>query len=273
MNVLVIDIGGTHIKVASTQVRIPLKVVSGPTMSAKEMVSDVLVATSTWQYDAVSIGYPGPVRANHPTEEPHNLAHGWVGFDYEGAFKKPIRFINDAAMQALGGYKQGRMLFLGTGTGLGSALVSDGILIPLELAHLPYRKGKTYEDYVGLAGLERRGKKKWRKSVLDVVELLRSAFVVDSVLLGGGNAKLMEDLPDGVEIGANSNAILGGIRLWDQPSTPSKPPLASAPIEAEDSSPEPGKDAAQRSKKKPKTQKVKPEGRPASRKGKKSRSR
>ncbi len=244
MNVLVIDIGGTHIKVASTQARVPLKIVSGPTMSAKEMTADVLTAVSNWHYDAVSIGYPGPVRDSRPTEEPHNLAPGWVDFDYEGAFKKPLRFINDAAMQALGGYKQGRMLFLGTGTGLGTALVFDGILIPMELAHLPYRKGKTYEDYLGLAGLQRRGKKKWRKSVLDVVDLLRKAFVADSILLGGGNAKLMEELPEGVEIGANSNAILGGIRLWDQPPVPTKIASAQGGTMVEDMSPQAGMDAA-----------------------------
>ena len=152
---------------------------------------------------------------NHrPISEPHNLGAGWVDFDYEKHFGKPLRFINDAAMQALGGYKSGRMLFLGTGTGLGSAMILDGVVVPLELAHLPYKKGLTYEEYIGLVGLQRRGKKKWRKSVLDIIELLKAAMVCDSVLLGGGNAKLMKGLPPHVIVGANSNAIQGGFRLW-----------------------------------------------------------
>ncbi|WP_213807603.1 ROK family protein [Granulicella sp. dw_53] len=217
MNVLVIDVGGTHIKVASTHNLVPIKIVSGPTMSATEMSQQVLAATSAWQYDAISIGYPGPVAHDRPLAEPHNLAPGWIDFPYQKTFRKPIRFINDAAMQALGGYRGGHMLFLGTGTGLGSALIYDGTIIPLEVAHLPYKHGLTYEEYIGVAGLERRGKKRWRKSVLDIVARLRAAFVADYVLLGGGNAKLMKDLPEGVILGANANAVQGGLRLWEAP--------------------------------------------------------
>jgi len=215
MKVLVIDVGGTNVKVASTDVTVPIKIPSGPAMTAAIMSREVLAATKGWHYDRVSIGCPGPVVNHRLIAEPHNLGAGWVDFDYEKAFGKPLRFINDAAMQALGGYKGGRMLFLGTGTGLGSAMVLDGFVVPLELAHLPYKNGRTYEEYLGLAGLQRRGKKKWRKSVLDVIRLLKAAMVCDCVLLGGGNAKLMKDLPAHVVVGANSNAVLGGFRLWE----------------------------------------------------------
>ena len=215
MKILVIDIGGTNVKVASTDNPVPIKIPSGPEMTAESMCHQVLEATKTWKYDRISVGYPGPVVNHRPIKEPHNLGQGWIDFDYEKHFPKPLRFINDAAMQALGGYKGGRMLFLGVGTGLGSAMVVDGMVVSLELAHLPYKKGCTYEEYIGLAGLTHRGKKKWRNSVLDIVELLRAAMVCDNVLLGGGNAKLMRDLPAHVVVGANSNAILGGFRLWD----------------------------------------------------------
>jgi polyphosphate glucokinase len=223
MKVLVIDIGGTHIKVASSDTLVPIKIVSGPTMDATQMAQQVLSATAAWRYDCISIGYPGPVTHDRPLAEPHNLAPGWIDFPYQKVFGKPIRFINDAAMQALGGYRGGHMLFLGTGTGLGSALIFDGTIIPLEVAHLPYKHGLTYEEYIGLAGLERRGKKRWRKSVLDVIALLRAAFVADYVLLGGGNAKLMEHLPEGVILGANANAVTGGLKLWDTPAAPAVP--------------------------------------------------
>ncbi len=219
MKVLVIDIGGTNIKVASTDRTIPVKIPSGPGLTARQMVEDVLRAAAGWEYDCISIGYPGPVNHDAPKKEPHNLGPGWTDFDYAGAFGKPYRFINDAAMQALGGYKGGRMLFLGTGTGLGSAMIFDGMVVPLELAHLPYKKGKTYEEYIGLVGLEARGKTKWRKSVLDVLNRLQAARVCDYVLLGGGNAKLMRDLPAGVILGANSNAIEGGLKLWEKRET------------------------------------------------------
>ncbi len=230
MKVLVIDIGGTHIKLASTDNPVPVKVLSGPSMTAKQMVADVLSTTAEWQYEAISIGYPGPVTHDRPLAEPHNLATGWVGFPYQAAFPKPVRFINDAAMQALGGYTGGKMLFLGIGTGLGSALIVDNVVVPLELAHLPYKNGRTYEEYIGLTGLERRGKKKWRASVLDIVARLRAAFVADYVVLGGGNAKLMRKLPDGVLLGANSNAIAGGFALWQQTTAPVPRPTPAPEI-------------------------------------------
>jgi len=230
MKVLVIDIGGTHIKVASTDMRVPVKIPSGPNLTAKQMVDDVLRATKGWVFDCISIGYPGPVTHDAPKAEPHNLGPGWTDFNYGAAFNKPYRFVNDAAMQALGGYKGGRMLFLGTGTGLGSAMIFDGVVVPLELAHLPYKKGRTYEEYIGLAGLERRGKKKWRKSVIDILHRLQAALVCDYVLLGGGNAKLMKDLPAGVILGANSNAIEGGLKLWETPeAAPGLVPVESEP--------------------------------------------
>ena len=225
MKVLIIDVGGTHIKVASTDNLVPIKIVSGPSMDAAAMAQQVLAATAAWDYDVISIGYPGPVAHDRPLAEPHNLAPGWIDFPYKKTFGKPIRFINDAAMQALGGYRGGHMLFLGIGTGLGSAFIFDGTVVPLEFAHLPYRKGRTYEDYIGLAGLERRGKKRWRASVLDIVARLRAAVVADYVLLGGGNAKLMKDLPEGVILGANSNAVQGGIKLWDTPIPPASTPI------------------------------------------------
>jgi polyphosphate glucokinase len=188
-------------------------------MTAEMMAQDVLKATKGWKYDHVSIGYPGPVHNDKPVLDPHNLGPGWVDFPYKTTFRKPVRMINDAAMQALGSYRDGHMLFLGLGTGLGSALVvpgpSRGIVQPLELAHLPYRKGRTYEDYVGLRGLERMGKKKWRVYVLHVIEILSAAFVADYVVLGGGNAKLLKTLPKSVELGANDNAFLGGFKLWE----------------------------------------------------------
>jgi polyphosphate glucokinase len=217
MKVLIIDIGGTHVKVASSDMRVPVKIASGPTMTAAQMAQQVRAATAGWKYDCISIGYPGPVVHDHPLAEPHNLAPGWIDFPYEKTLGKPIRFINDAAMQALGGYRGGRMLFLGVGTGLGSAMIFDGVVVPLELAHLPYKKGRTYEEYIGLAGLESRGKKRWRKSVLDIIARFQAAFVCDYVLLGGGNAKFMTNLPPHVILGANSNAVEGGIRLWQAP--------------------------------------------------------
>jgi polyphosphate glucokinase len=215
--VLVIDIGGTNVKVSSTSQRVPLKIPSGPTMTAKIMADQVKAATQNWAYECISIGYPGPVSHDRPLAEPHNLAGGWIDFQYQKAFNKPLRFINDAAMQALGGYRGGKMLFLGTGTGLGSAMIFEGVVIPLELAHLPYKKSRTYEDYLGKEGLDRRGKKAWNKSVLDVISRLKAALVCDYVLLGGGNAKLMKHLPPHVIVGDNNNAVTGGIRLWDTP--------------------------------------------------------
>jgi polyphosphate glucokinase len=216
MKILVIDVGGTHVKVLASGQKTPIKIPSGPKMTARRMVKLVREATSKWRYEAVSVGFPGPVLANRPMREPHNLGEGWVHFDFHRAFGRPTKVVNDAAMQALGSYKKGRMLFLGLGTGLGSAMVFDGIVEPMELAHLPYKKGRTYEDYLGIRGLGRYGKRKWRKHVDDVVERLQAAFEVDDVVVGGGNARLIKELPKGARVGDNDNAFTGGFRLWDK---------------------------------------------------------
>jgi polyphosphate glucokinase len=194
MNVLVIDVGGTHIKVLATEQKAPLQFISGPKMTAKQMASGVVKLAAAWNYKVVSIGYPGPVLHGRILHEPYNLGSGWVKFDFEKAFGCPVKIINDAAMQALGSYKTGSMLFLGLGTGLGSAMIVDGLLEPMELGHLPYRKA-TYEDYVGIHGLKRFGKKKWRKYVSDVVERLAAALEPDEIVLGGGNVKQLQELP------------------------------------------------------------------------------
>jgi polyphosphate glucokinase len=214
MRILVIDVGGTNLKISVGGGKEPIKVPSGPKLTPARMAADTKKAIGGQAYDAVSIGYPGPVVNGRPAKEPKNLAPGWVRFDYQKAFGKPVRIINDAAMQALGSYQSGRMLFLGLGTGLGSALVADGTVAPLELAHLPYAKGGTYEDYVGLRGLERMGRKKWAKHVAHVVEILKHALQVDYVMLGGGQAKKLKGVPKGARLGDNANAIQGGIRLW-----------------------------------------------------------
>jgi predicted NBD/HSP70 family sugar kinase len=217
--VLVVDVGGTHVKVLATGQKDPRKVDSGSTMTAQLMVEAVKKLTQDWTYDAVALGYPGPVVHGRPLHEPANLGVGWVGFDFRKAFGCPVRVINDAAMQALGSYKGGRMLFLGLGTGLGSAMIVEDHLEPMELAHLPYKKGRSYEDYLGLRGLERLGKKKWREAVSDVVGRLRAALEVDYVVLGGGNVKLMKELPKDTRLGSNDNAFAGGFRLWEQERT------------------------------------------------------
>jgi polyphosphate glucokinase len=188
---------------------------SGPTLTAEQMVRGVKELAGDWRYDAASIGYPGPILHGRPVAEPHNLATGWVGFDYAAAFGCPVKVINDAAMQALGSYKGGKMLFLGLGTGLGSAMVLDGIVEPMELSHLPYKKG-TFEDYVGIRGLDRLGKKKWHRCVEDVVAVLIAALEPDDVVLGGGNVKKLKELPASCRAGDNANAFLGGFRLWDE---------------------------------------------------------
>jgi polyphosphate glucokinase len=211
--VLVIDVGGTHVKILATGEKTRRKFVSGPTLTAEEMVAGVRQAAEGWKYQAVSIGYPGPVLHGKPLAEPHNLGSGWVGFDFEAAFGCPVKLVNDAAMQALGNYKGGKMLFLGLGTGLGSAMIVEGVVEPMELGHLPYEDG-TYEDYVGLRGLERLGKKKWRRYVEDVVERLIAALEPDDVVLGGGNARKLKLMPPHCRQGDNAHAILGGFRLW-----------------------------------------------------------
>lgn len=216
MKVLVIDIGGTNVKAIVTGQTERRKFPSGPDMNPKRMVKEIKAITKDWDYDVVSIGYPGPVHEGRVIAEPRNLAKGWVGFDFERAFGRPIRTLNDAAMQALGSYETGKMLFLGLGTGLGSCAVVDRKVSPLELAHLPYKKG-TYEDYVGRRRLETRGRKKWSKDVAEVVAYLTTALQPDEVVLGGGNARKLTALPKGCRLGDNANAFLGGFRMWEEP--------------------------------------------------------
>ena len=215
MKVLVIDVGGTHVKILATGQREHRQADSGPTMTARRMVSVVKRLAADWSYDHVAIGYPGPVVHGRPVAEPRNLGGGWVGFDFRRAFGRPVKMINDAAMQALGSYRGGRMLFLGLGTGLGSALIIDGALEPMELAHLPYKKGRSFEEYVGVRGLKRLGKRRWRKCVFDVVERLRAALNAEDVVVGGGNAQKLKAPPPGSRLGDNDNAFLGGFRLWN----------------------------------------------------------
>jgi predicted NBD/HSP70 family sugar kinase len=215
MRILVVDVGGSHVKLLASGQSDRIKLPSGPTLTPQDMVAAVQAATGDWAYDVVSVGFPGPVRGGRAAREPHNLGPGWVGFDFTAAFGRPTRLMNDAAMQALGSYEGGRMLFLGLGTGLGSALVVEGIVQPLELAHLPYRRGHTYEEYVGAAALERFGRRRWRRIVADVVELLTVAMQADYVVLGGGKAKHLDDLPPNARLGSNANAFAGGFRLWE----------------------------------------------------------
>jgi polyphosphate glucokinase len=217
--ILAIDIGGTHVKLMLSPHSEERKFKSGPDLTPGEMVAKIKTLTKDWKYDVISMGYPGLAGHNRPVAEPHNLGSGWIGFDFEQAFNHPVKLINDAAMQALGSYTGGRMLFVGLGTGLGSAMIVDGILEPMELGHLPYKKGKTYEDYLGVHGLERAGKHKWRKRVADAVEHLRCALEPDYVVLGGGDAKFLKSLPAGARLGDNENAFAGGFRLWAPPAS------------------------------------------------------
>ena len=213
-NVLVVDVGGSHIKVQASGSRVKTRVDSGPSLTPRQMVDRVLGATEGWQYDVVSIGYPGPVVRGRITREPYNLGRGWTRFDFERAFDRPVRLVNDAAMQAIGSYRGRRMLFLGLGTGLGTTLIRDRVVIPLEIAHLPYLDGETYEDVVGDAGLKRIGVRRWRRHVATIVALMMDAVVADYTVLGGGNVRLLPELPPRTRRGANANAFNGGVRLW-----------------------------------------------------------
>jgi len=217
MKVLSVDVGGSHIKtLASGHPRSEARSVeSGPRLGPTELIRAVQKLARGWSFEAVSIGFPGPVRDGRPTREPWNLGTGWVGYDFESAFGCPTQLVNDAAMQALGSYAGRSMLFLGLGTGLGSALVVSGLLVAMELAHLPYRKERSYEDYLGEQGLERRGQQKWSRSVEDVTRRFRDAFLVEEVVLGGGNVRLLETLPAGCRRGDNADAFDGGFRLWE----------------------------------------------------------
>ena len=216
MKVLVVDVGGNHVKILASGHKAHREFPSGPTLTPTKMVAGVKRLARDWKYDGVSIGYPGLVLRGRPVAEPCNLGRGWVGFDFDTAFKRPVKVVNDAAMQALGSYTRGKMLFLGLGTGLGSTMIVDGIVESMELGHLPYKKG-TYEDYVGQRGLEKHGKRKWRRHVADVVARLKAALEPTNVVVGGGNVKKLKELPPGCRPGANGNAFLGGFRLWEQP--------------------------------------------------------
>jgi polyphosphate glucokinase len=212
--VLAVDVGGSHVKALTSRAKARRRFVSGPSLTAEEMVAGTLEAVKGWSWDVVTVGIPTPVRADRVIAEPVNLGNGWVAFDYESAFGKPTKVVNDAVMQAVGSYRGGRMLFLGLGTGLGSTLIIDGVIEPLELGHLPFRK-KTFEDYVGEGGLKKLGKKKWKKAVFETVERLSSAMQPDEVVLGGGGVDELDELPEGCRRGENENAFLGGFRLWD----------------------------------------------------------
>jgi polyphosphate glucokinase len=255
MKVLVIDVGGTHVKIRVSGQDEVRKFVSGPSLTPDKMVAGVKELAKDWDYEVASLGYPGPVLSNRPIAEPHNLAAGWTGFDFEKAFGHPVKVINDAAMQALGSYKGGKMLFLGLGTGLGTTLIVDGIVEPMELGHLPYRK-RTYEDYVGQRGLERLGKKKWRKHVFDIVALLTAALEPGDVVLGGGNVANLVQLPPNCRAGDNANAFIGGFRLWEKadhsPAAATAPTDDVAPAKAAKKAP---KKASKKSSKSAKTSK------------------
>jgi predicted NBD/HSP70 family sugar kinase len=214
LKVLVVDVGGNNVKLLATGERDVRKLPSGPAYTPGRMVAAVKKATGDWSYGAVAIGFPAPVRDGRIMAEPVNLGRGWVRFDFRRAFGRPVRIINDAVMQALGSYRKGRLLFLGLGTGLGAALVIDGVTHPLEIAHLPYRDGWTYEDLLGKDALDEVGKKRWRRLVFEIVPRLKAAFQVDEVVLGGGNSKLLAALPAGCRRGDNKNALAGGFRLF-----------------------------------------------------------
>jgi polyphosphate glucokinase len=214
--ILAIDVGGTHVKVMLSPKSEKREFESGSELTAKKMVAKVKHLTTDWDYDVVSMGYPGPVVHNRPLAEPYNLGTDWVGFDFAASFNCPVKIVNDAVMQALGSYSGGRMLFLGLGTGLGSAMIIDGVVEPMELGHLPYKKGKTFEHYLGNDGMKRAGVKKWRARVAAVVEHLTAALEPDYIVLGGGNAKKLKSLPPRVRLGDNENAFAGGFHLWDE---------------------------------------------------------
>jgi polyphosphate glucokinase len=217
--VLAVDVGGRHVKFLMSGIEEHRRFVSGPELRPEQMVDNVKAATLDWSYDAVSVGIPAPVRDGEVLSEPVNLGSGWVGFDFEAAFARPTKVLNDAAMQALGSYEGGKMLFLGLGTGLGSALVVEGAVEPMELGHLPFKE-RTFEDYVGERGRKRRGNKKWEEAVAETVERLSAALQPDYVVLGGGNAKKLEHLPPDVRLGANDNAFVGAFRLWENANPP-----------------------------------------------------
>lgn len=214
--ILVIDVGGSHVKCLVSGETVRRKFVSGPGLTPQQMVAGVLAIVAGWRFDAVSIGYPGVVGQGAPAREPHHLSPGWVGFDFETAFGRPVRIVNDAAMQALGSYRSGKMLFLGLGTGLGSALIVDGQIVAMELGHLRHSKARDYEDLLGKRGFKRLGKKKWRQKVRAVVQAFSAAFLPDEIVVGGGQADQLKKLPPRARRGDNAAAFVGGFRLWDE---------------------------------------------------------
>lgn len=228
MDVLVVDVGGSHVKMLASGASHERRFDSPRDLSAEQLVEAVLDSTADWSYDVVSIGYPGSADAHGPRVEPGHLGDGWVGFDFETAFGRPVRLVNDAVMQALGGYDGGRMLFLGLGTGLGSALVSEHVVVPLELGSLPYRDGQTMADFVGRRGLERHGEPAWLRGVHDVATILHDAIAADYIVLGGGNAVRVDPLPAHTRRGSNEDAFVGGFRLWEEVVEPhdQRPPRA-----------------------------------------------
>ena len=226
---LAIDIGGTHVKIRIPGEPAKREFESGPTLTPKQMVDGVKKLATGWKFDSISIGLPAPIRNNKPVKNPVNMGPGWMDFDYDADFGVPVKIINDAAMQAVGSYKAGRMLFLGLGTGLGSCLIVDHSVVPLELAHMPYRKGKTFEDYVGLRGLKKLGKKRWRKHVSEVCDILYAALLPDEIVIGGGNVKNLKELPDHCRAGDNANAFEGGFRLWQKDWASAVPEYDDAP--------------------------------------------
>jgi polyphosphate glucokinase len=244
MKVLTIDIGGTNVKVLATGQREPRRFPSGRKLTPQRMVSEVRKLTADWQYDVVAIGYPGRVHHGRPTAEPRNLAPGWMHFNFAAAFRCPVKIMNDAAMQALGSYRGGLMLFVGLGTGLGSAIIEERVVIPLELGQVPYSTG-TFEHYLGVAGLLRLGRKKWRRHVEDGITRIIAAFQPDDVVIGGGNMKKLKTLPPGCRAGHNAFAFLGGFRLWDEAWSLGRPKVKPASLEP---AVERGKKAARRSR-------------------------
>ncbi|MDX8441743.1 ROK family protein [Mesorhizobium australafricanum] len=212
--VLTIDVGGSHVKILTSAGGEMRRTASGPNLTPDQVVASVKKLAEDLEYDVISMGYPGPVRDNKPSLDPFNLGKGWNGYDFTAAFGKPVKLVNDALMQAIGSYDGGRMLFLGLGTGLGAAMIIKNVGQPMELAHLPYKKGASFEDYVGERGLIKRGKKKWRRYVFDVVDRLRAALQPDYVVIGGGNVDKLDELPEKSRRGDNTRAFAGGFRLW-----------------------------------------------------------
>jgi len=233
MHILVLDIGGTNVKVWKTGETDKVKVPSGKGFTPKKLVDQVKEASTDWAFDRVSIGYPGQVQNGRPVAEPYNLGEGWVDFDYAGAFACPVRIMNDACMQALGSYDGGRMLYIGLGTSMGTTFITEGKIVPLALGHLKFQDGESFEHFLGRKGLELRGEKRWRRAVIEAAETLKAAFLADYVVLGGGNAKKLEDLPEGIRRGGNHNAYFGGLRMWEDAKPASAPPLTVFPDTAQ----------------------------------------